>query len=87
MIVYSFRMWTNPNVEIPAEQFQCFSLNINSLNDSCQLFGKIKHNDKQVLQFRMSLPDTVVQGEAIESDNESDIEFHIHNKNQKVKSI
>lgn len=33
----------------------------------------------------MSVSEAVVEGEAIESDNESDVEFPSHNKNSKVK--
>lgn len=32
----------------------------------------------------MSISEAVVEGEAIESDNESEVEFSIHNKNSKV---
>lgn len=34
--------------------------------------------------LRMSISEAVIQGEAIESENESDVEFDAHNKNYKV---
>lgn len=56
---------------------------------------KIKsfNNIKQLKEFsflvilRMSFSDTVVQGEAIESDNENDVDIskNIQNRNQKVR--
>lgn len=49
--------------------------------------AKLNATINKFLSLRMSLPDTVVQGEAIESDNESDLGFRLHSKNQKVKLI
>lgn len=49
--------------------------------------AKLNATINKFLGLGMSLPDTVVQGEAIESDNESDLGFRLHSQNQKVKLI
>lgn len=58
--------------------------NKHCMNDSCQLFSSIQHDNKQILCFRMSISEAVVEGEAIESDD-SDVEFSAQYKKSKVK--
>lgn len=50
--------------------------------------SSVAFNNTTINKFyalRMSFSEAVVEGEAIESDNESDVEFSAHDKNSKVK--